>query len=182
MLKKLLLSILIISIALFSGYGVVRSVIGEAEKNEEFFIEDYNIMVTTPSGWEGDFDTNFDLQCLSPKGDTYLSVFAYTYLDYSEDETPIEFFKKQNDGVLLKRDNVVTIEEISKTEFDNRVIYSSLHSAERDGTKNYYNSYLIDFYYDERLVWVLCTGMPSVIDREQTNLEQIITDITVVSE
>ena len=54
-----------------------------------------------------------------------------------------------------------------------------MYSAERDGTKNYYGSYLIDFPEEETFAWVLITATPSYFESNRETLHNIVCSLAI---
>lgn len=153
----------------------------ESQKQKEVFqVEGYDIRIETPAGWEETDAVNFDLQCLSPKSDMYLSVYGFYRIDMSEDQTVEELFEIQNSMILDNREHVKEINPISFEEDEYRAVYSVLYSGERDGHKNYYQMYMIEFYDSDKLAWILFTGVPSVIEHNREAIDSIISNVTVL--
>ena len=56
-----------------------------------------------------------------------------------------------------------------------------MYSAERDGVKNYYVTYLVDIPLEETFAWVLVTAAPSYLDNNQEYLHNIVCSLTTYS-
>ena len=180
-MKKIFMGILLLALCAVLA-ACKGSKTGDAARSktcEIFQVGDYPIAVTTPSGWEKESDSgSFDLQCISPKLDMYLSVYGFSALDLSEEQTAQDLFELQADAVLSARDNVAEIEPVSMTEDNGKIIYSALYSAERAGVKNYYHFFFIHFKSTDNMAWILFSGMPSVIEKNQDTIDEIITAVT----
>lgn len=172
---KKVISILLITCMLFSVTGCfakndMKPVSTPAEKI--FSIDSYNLQITADSTFYDKTGGNFDLQITNDG--SYISVMAYKYIDLPNDLKPADVFDMQNDDIFSRRDNVALIEDVKKETLSKSQVTYSLYSAEKDGTKNYYATYLVDFPEKERFAWVLITGMPSYLDSNREYLHSIV--------
>lgn len=170
-MKKLTLLLLIVCM-LFSAAGCsalndVADLISPTE--EVFSIEGYRLQITADSTFKTNTGGNFDLQITN--GKAYISIMAYKYIDLPEDTTPQDVYDVQNEDLFSKRTNVTAIEE-SETQ--------ALHSAEKDGVKNYYATYLIDLPDAETFAWVLVTATPSYFENNKEYLNNIVYSLTTI--
>lgn len=159
----------------------IGGVTGDAasyDTSEVFQVGDYPILITTPNGWEEEADPgNLDLQCISPKHDVYISAYGYSALDLAEEQTAKELFELQTAELFSARDNAAEMEPISMTEDEEKVLYRNLYSAERDDVKNYYQLFFIHFKNTGDMAWIMINGMPSIIEKSQDTIEDIIAKV-----
>lgn len=174
-MKKTLVMLLSVCL-LLSGCSVFEEVTPFIEITEKVFsVEGYGLQVTADSSFTENTGGSFDLQITD--GDSYISIMAYKYIDLPEDTTPLDVYDAQNEDLISKRTAVTVIEE-AETQGD---ITQALYSAEKDGVKNYYGSYLVDFPQEETFAWVLVTAAPSNFERNREYLEDIVFSITPVA-
>ncbi len=172
-MKKAILFILI-SCILFSNIGC--TLIQPSEKI--FSIDNYNLQITADSTFSQENDSNFDLQITNDKA--YISIFAFKYIDLSNEQTPLDIFDKQNEDIFSRRTEVNLIEETKSQSFSNHTITQALYSAEKDGVKNYYAPYLIDFPEDDVFAWVLITATPSYLIDNREYLNNIVCTLITI--
>lgn len=137
------------------------------EKQEAVFeIPLYGLTLTAYDTYRVDAEnSSWDLQITD--GNAYISVMAYKYIDLSEEQTPEAIYDYHNSDIFSRRDNVKVIEEAAATREESRTITKTRYSAELDGTKNYYDSFLVDFRGNEVFAWVLVTGTPSYVENSK---------------
>lgn len=173
-MKKALVMFLVVCM-LLSGCSALKEVTPFIEITEEVFsINNYDLQITADSTFREKTGGSFDLQITND--DAYISIMAYKYIDLPEDTTPLDVYDAQNEDLLSKRTAVTVIEE-AKTESS---ITQALYSAERDGVKNYYGSYLVDFPEEETFAWVLVTAAPSYFERNREYLNDIVCSLTPI--
>ena len=143
-----------------------------------FSIDDYNLQITADTTFYDANSDNFDLQITNDK--SYISIFAFEYIDLPKDQTPLGVFDIQNEEVFSRREEVDLIEEIRTESFSNCTITQALHSAEYKGSKNYYATYLIDFPEDEVFAWVLITSTPSHFTKNREYFNNIVYSLTPI--
>ena len=172
-MKKAILVILL-SCVLFSSFACAL-----IEPTEKIFsIDEYNLAITADSTFSDANADNFDLQITNSK--CYISVFGYMYIDLSKGQTPIDVFDIQNEDVFSRRNEVTLIEDTKTEAFSNYTITQALHSAEYEGSKNYYATYLIDFPEEEVFAWVLITSTPSYLTKNREYLNNIVYSLTLI--
>lgn len=135
-----------------------------------FTVDSYSLQLTADTTFQEKTGGSFDLQITNNQA--YVSVMAFQYAELPQDMTPADVYELQNQEIFTKRTNVVTLEEphtLSGSE-----ITFGLYSAENDGTKNYYASYLIDFPEEETCAWVLVTATPSYFEKNREQLNTIV--------
>ena len=143
-----------------------------------FSVENYRLQVTADSTFREATGGSFDLQITNDSA--YISIMAYKYMDLPDDMTPQEVLEIQNEDLFSKREAVTVIEEPETQTFSRYVMTRALHSAQRDGVKNYYATYLVDFPEEEVLAWVLVTAMPSYMEENRTFLHNIVCSLAAV--
>ncbi len=150
--------------------------------NEEtvFTVQNYDLEITV-SGYFKDVTQGspFDLQLANQNA--YLSIMAYKYIDLSEEQTPLDVYTYQNEDIFSKRDNVQVVEEETVTTLADKEIYKTRYSAEHNGFKNYYDSYLVDFKENETFAWVLISALPSYLEANGDALESMVHTIAYAS-
>ena len=172
-MKQAILLILM-SCILFLNIGCTP--IKQSEKT--FSVENYNLQITADSTFSKRNTGNFDLQITNDK--SYISIFAFEYIDLSNGQTPLDVFDIQNEEIFTRRVNINLIEETKSQSFSNCTITQALYSAEKDGVKNYYAPYLIDFPEDEVFAWVLITATPSYLSKNREYLNNIVCTLTTI--
>ena len=105
---------------------------------------------------------------------------AFKYIDLSEDLTPAKVYEMQNEEVFNRRESVKEIEEDKAPALSGSAVKMALYSAEKDGAKNYYATYLVDFPDKETFAWVLITAMPSYLTENREYLHNIVCSLTTV--
>ena len=162
----------------FASCDAFDSVINELKPQEKvFLIESYNLKITADDTFEDKTGGSFDLQITNEK--SYVSIMAYKYEDLSESQTTLDIYDAQHEDLLGKRENVSTIEERKTEEKSEYTLTQTLFSAENNGVKNYYLSYLIDFKDDETFAWVMITGTPSYINSQRDYFHNIVCSIEI---
>lgn len=178
---KKAIAVLLTLCVLFGAVGCsipegMKSVIKPTEK--DFTIDSYDLRITADSSFREDTGGSFDLQITND--DAYVSVMAYKYMDLPEGTTPQDVYEIQNEDIFSKRTAVKVVEDTKEEKVDQRTVTYAVHSAERDGTKNYYATYLVDCPEQEICAWVLVTAMPSYMDKNRDYLHDIVCSLTPV--
>ena len=145
-------------------------------KETVFPIDSYHLQITADSTFSQNTGGSFDLQITN--GSAYISIMAYKYIDLPTGLTPLDVLKKQNEDLFSKRNNVTTVEDVKTQSTSQQSITHALFSAERDGVKNYYASYLVDFPAEQTFAWVLVTATPSYFVENQEYLHNIVCSLT----
>ena len=157
-----------------SALGGIHTPTEPARKT--FLVENYALQIMADDTFYEDTGGSFDLQITN--GNSYVSIMAYRYSELAEGTTARDVYDIQNEDIFSKR---VAVTEIEKTETfslpQGEVIYG-LFSAERDGSKNYYASYVIDLPEKETLAWVLVTAIPSYFHNNREHLNNIACSLT----
>lgn len=141
-----------------------------------FKIPNYHLQITADNTFEEKTGGSYDLQITN--GNTYISIMAYKYIDLPSNLTPQDVYDMQNEDLFNKRTAVKNIEKAKTQTIGQRVITSALYSAEKNGSKNYYASYLIDFPNAEVFAWVLVTAVPSYLNENRDFLHNIVCSLT----
>ena len=143
-----------------------------------FTINSYHLQITADSTFEENTGGSYDLQITN--GSTYISIMAYKYMDLPSNLTPLDVYDMQNEDLFSKRTAVKVIEEAKTQTIAQRTITQALYSAEKNGVKNYYASYLIDLPDAETFAWVLVTAVPSYLSDNRDFLHNIVCSLTTI--
>ena len=178
-MKKVSLILLVVCM-LFSAAGCtvldeVNSLVTPTQA--VFSIESYGLQVTADSTFKENTGGSFDLQITN--GSCYVSFMVYKYIDLPEGVTPLEVYDMQNEDLLSKRTAVKTVEETETQTLSQGTVTKTLYSAEKDGVKNYYASYLMDLPGAETFAWVLVTATPSYQEHNRVYLHDIVCSLTI---
>ena len=150
-----------------------------APEEKVFSIGDYNMQITANTDFHEKTGGSFDLQITNDK--CYISIMAFRYIDLPADTTPFDVFDLQNEDLLGRREKVVTIEDARMQVLTKGSLTNSLYSAEKDGVKNYYGSYLMDLPSDESFAWILVTAAPSYFEHNRADLERIVSSLKSIA-
>lgn len=161
-MKKLMVFLLVA--CLLAGCGAANQTASE----KVFTVDGYNLQLTADSSFYQNTGGSFDLQITNDHA--YISIMAYKYIDLPDGMTPLDAYQVQNEDIFSRRTNVTAIEE-GQTR--------GLYSAERDGVKNYYATYLIDLPEHETFAWVLVTGAPSYVENNREYLDGIVDSLKI---
>lgn len=174
-MKKVLSAVLLLCVALLTvgcsvedaiqnivTDGLLEGKVNGVSADETFEIEAYHLTLKTDDKWVKTDAENFDVQISD--GNSRLSVMAYRDIDLAEGQTPAGLYTWHTEDLLSRRENVETVEGTKTQKRAGKTMQYSLHSAERNGNKNYYLSCLVTFDdQDEVFVWVLYNGTPSYV-------------------
>jgi len=144
-----------------------------------FSIDDYRLQITADRSFREETGGAFDLQITNDKA--FVSIMAYKYMDLPEGMTPQDVYEIQNEELFSKRTAVKVVEETKTQTISQKEITCAMYSAEREGIKNYYRTYLVDIPLEETLAWVLVTATPSYLDNNQEYLNNIVCSLTTSS-
>ena len=144
-----------------------------------FSIDNYHLQITADSSFQEKTGGAFDLQITNDKA--FVSIMAYKYMDLPEGLTPQNVYETQNEDLFSKRTAVTAVEEAKTQTLSQKEITYAMYSAERDGVKNYYVTYLVDIPLEETFAWVLVTAAPSYLDNNQEYLHNIVCSLTTYS-
>lgn len=173
-MKKVMVFLLAVCM-LFSAVGC--SALSELASQETVFsVGGYDLQITADSSFREQAESNFDLQLSNNK--CYISIMAYEYIDFPEGTTARDIYTFHIEDLLGKRSNVAVIEEETTQTLSQKNIIQALHSAERDGVKNYYASYLIDLPEKEACAWVLVSATPSYLNNNREYLHNIVCSLS----
>ena len=173
---------LLTAIILLSGCGTVKRFLPADAQEKVYRLDDYGITVTASSAWEETEADNLDLQLVNRSVGMYMSMYGFADMDLAADSTPADLFETQNSQILDNRENVQLLEELKTEEYADKTVLSILYSAEREGTKNYYRAYLLDFKESDKMAWVLFTAVPSVMTRHTDAVAALIDGISLSAE
>ena len=176
-MKKLSLTAFLLALLLaFSSCMTLTDVLDPKEKL--FTLEDYPVSFTATTAFKEVSDRGeWDIQITD--GRVYFGVMAYDPVDLSEGQTPEEIYKLQNDHLFGRRENVQVMVEENTSALSGKSITHTRYSAEREGSKNYYESYLVTFGEDQTFCWVLITGLPSYIEKEGGHLRTVVESLSL---
>lgn len=175
---KSLSLILLFAIILSGCSPVVDKLMENSVKT--FEIPSYGLSFTA----DGDFEEaesggGWNIQITD--GAAYFSIMAYEYADLSEGQTPEDVYRYHNEDIFSRRENVTVVTE-EKGEIWNEITYlNTVYSAEKDGVKNYYSSYLVDMEQDGIFAWVLVTSTPSYLEKNSEEFKEMVRSIKYVS-
>lgn len=180
MIKKLICVVLLICILLsLTGCSVLNIAKSFTEPTEMVFaIDGYDLQIKADSSFSEKTEGDFDLQITN--GDCYISIMAFKRIDISDSLTPLDVFDMQNETLFGQRSAVKVIEDAKTQALPEKSITNALYSAEKDGVKNYYATYLIDFTDGEVFVWALVSAMPSYLDENKEYLHNIVCSVSTV--
>jgi len=179
MIKKII--VLLMTCILFStvGCSVPNNPASLLEPTETIFtVDNYHLQITADSTFNEKTDGDWDLQITNENA--YISIMAYRHIDIPENLTPLDIYDMQNEGLLSQRTTVNVIEKAKTQTFSQQVVTHALYSAEKDGVKNYYASYLIELPDDETFAWVLVSAMPSYLDENKEYLHNIVCSLSTI--
>ena len=177
-MKKAFVILLAVCILLSAaGCSAPNSPLTPATPTEKVFsIDTYHMQITADSDFSEKTGGSFDLQITNDK--CYISVMAYKYADLPDGTTPLDVYDIQNEDLFNRRDNVYQVEGKQTQTLSRGTAAYALFSAEKDGVKNYYATYLVDFPHAEVLAWVLITAAPSYLDSSREYLHNIVCSLT----
>lgn len=143
-----------------------------APKEVTFNIEKYGITVIGNDNFEESTSGSWDLQITNQK--VNISIMVFNIDEIVEDGTQKSIYDLQNKDLLSKRENTTTAEAETITQMSDKKITKTVFSGDRDGIKNYYASYLIEFSNSETFAWGLINGTPEDIGEDLRALEEIL--------
>ncbi len=144
-----------------------------------FAVGDYGVSFTFDGDWAKTDSENFDLQLSSKKYGAYFSVFVYYRVDLSNGKTVEDMFNEQNEDIFSNRQNVSTVSETETKTVGTKSIFAKTTSAENNGNKNYYRTYMIDDPESKIIVWVLLNTIPSDMEKHQGYFDSIVNNVTI---
>ena len=173
-MRKILRGLLAVCV-LFNMWGCsdIADIVQPAKSAEKVFvIDNYDLQITADSSFSENTGGEFDLQITNDNA--YISIMAFAYIDIPSDLTPMDIFELQNEEIFNRRDSVRVVEEVETKDIAQGQVRQAVYSAEKDGNKNYYATYLIDMPEEEVCAWVLVTAMPSYMDKNREYLQDIV--------
>ncbi len=144
-----------------------------------FAVGDYGVNVLISGDWKKTDATNFDLQLSSDEYAANLSVFVFYKVDLSSDETAEDMYNEQNDMLFENRQNISAVGEAMIKKSGTKTIYAKTTSAENNGSKNYYRTYMIDDSESKILVWVMINSVPSDMEKNTEYFDGIVDKIVI---
>lgn len=149
------------------------------QKAKAFSIPSYGLELTADASYSDVTDEgNFDLQITN--GHLYLGVMAYRIEDINESETPQSIFGFHNKDLMSRRENVAVEIEETTEHLDKKSVAFIRWSADYNGYKNYYDSYLIEFDDSNVFAWVLVSMPPENLDIYNEKVTNIVYSLIVV--
>lgn len=179
-MKRILL-LLVCTCVMLSASGCKTPIDLPFEEPAEkvFSVEAYGLQLTADTSFAEATAGEFDLQI---KNDyAYISIMAYRYTDLSEELTPLQAFQMQNEDIFSRREEVQLLEEEKTESFSDHTLTKALYSAKRDGVKNHYAMYLVDFPEKEIFAWVLVSAMPVDMESEGETLHKIVSSLKPIA-
>lgn len=196
-MKKKIVMLLCMAVCMMAAgcSGPVKSAVKEkikenaaaeqsAEENDTIhYVKDYGFVVKAKDSWTEDEDRGaFELRLYNEKEELYFHVMSYKNIDLAEGMDGEYIQNLQMEDLISKRENAKEIEPVTKIEYDDKTVYASLYSAERDGYKNYYYSFGVELSDAEVTLWVLANGMPSDLLENRAEIEKMVEEIVAVGE
>ena len=180
-MKKLLAFFLAVGMMCsIAGCSLSEDILSAIQPQEKLFLlEDYDLQIVADSTFADKTGGSFDLQITNDNA--YISLMAYPYIDLPEGVTPLDVLELQNDDITSKRDNVAVVEERKTQAISQGEVVYMVYSAQKDGVKNYYATYLVDFPEAEICVWVLVTATPSYYTSNTDYLHNIVCSLSPTS-
>ncbi len=177
-MKKVMVFLLAVCV-LWSAVGC--SALGNIHSSAEpvrktFLLESYSLQIMADESFYEKTGGSFDLQLTNDSA--YISIMAYKYSDLPEGTTARDVYDIQNQDIFSKRDAVTEIEKTETFSLPQGEAIYGVHTAERDGSENYYATYLIDLPEAEILAWVLVTALPSYYQNNKEHLHNIVCSLT----
>lgn len=175
-MKKAILLLVFCMLLSAAGCGKPGEAPTTALPETTFAVDGYALQITADSSFREDTGGSFDLQITNDK--SYVSIMAYNYADLPEGTTARDVFDVQNNELLSKRDAVEEVEAPTTQSLPHCQVIRALYTAERDGSKNYYESYLLDFPESQILAWVLVTATTTYMPGHRDYLSNIVFSLT----
>lgn len=180
-MKKGMAVILVICLLFsVSGCAVLEDAASLLDPKEAVFtVERFPMQITADSTYRESTGGEFDLQITNRR--SYISIMAYAYTDLPSGVTVMDVYDMQNEDLFSKRTAVTDIEEAKTQTTPQCVRTYALYSAEKDGVKNYYGTYMIDFPNEEIFAWVLFSATPSYFESNRDSLHSIVCSLTTTA-
>lgn len=173
-MKKAMIFVLVVCI-LCSSAGC--SVLTPAEPVQKtFLLESYNLQIVADDTYYEKTGGSFDLQLTNEN--SYISIMVYRYSDLPESTTARDVYDIQNQDIFSKRDAVAEIEKTETFSLPQGEAIRGAYTAKRDGSENYYVTYLIDIPEEEVLAWVLVTTLPTYYPNHKEHLDSIVCSLS----
>ena len=167
-MKKGIALFLIVCVLLSGCSPLVK----ESPQSKIFAVESYHLQITADGSFSEKTGGSFDLQITNNK--SYISIMAFQYIDLPQDSTPLDVYDAQNNDLFSKREKVTVVEKSKTQTITQGTATYGVYSAEKDGTKNYYATYLMDFPEKETFAWVLISATPSYYTNNTEYLHNIV--------
>ncbi len=188
-IKIMLCAVLTLSMLASCAFLPLSNVGGDASSVESkptsvtaertFAVGDYGVNVSVKGDWAKTDAENFDLQLSSNKYGANLSVFVFYKVDLANGTTAEDMFDEQNDSLFESRQNVTTVSELKSETVGTKTVLAKTTSAEKNGNKNYYRTYLVDEKDSKVFVWIMINSMPSDMEKNTEYFDGIVKNVTV---
>ena len=180
MKKAILVFLAVCMLCSLAGCSELHNLESPFQPTETVFsIDSYRLQITADSTFRENTGGAFDLQITN--GKAYVSIMAYQYMDLPEGVTPQDVYEVQNEDLFSKRTAVAVVEDTKTQTLSQKELTYAMYSAEKDGTKNYYATYLVDIPLEKTFAWVLVTATPTYLDNNQEYLHNIVCSLTTSS-
>ena len=173
-MKKAMIFVLVVCILCSSAGCSVFTPAEPAQKT--FLLESYNLQIVADDTYYEKTGGSFDLQLTNEN--SYISIMVYRYSDLPEGTTARDVYDIQNQDIFSKRDAVAEIEKTETFSLPQGEAIRGAYTAKRDGSENYYVTYLIDIPEDEVLAWVLVTTLPTYYPNHKEHLDNIVCSLS----
>ena len=173
-MKKAMIFVLVVCI-LCSSAGCSGLTLAEPVQ-KTFLLESYNLQIVADDTYYEKTGGSFDLQLTNEN--SYISIMAYRYSDLPEGTTARDVYDIQNQDIFSKRDAVAEIEKTETFSLPQGEAIRGAYTAKRDGSENYYVTYLIDIPEEEVLAWVLVATLPTYYPNHKEHLDNIVCSLS----
>ncbi len=143
-----------------------------------FAVGDYGVNVSVKDDWIKTDATNFDLQLSSKKYSANLSIFVFYKVDMATGYMVEDMYNEQNTQLFENRQNVTVVSELETKTVGTKTVYAKTTSAENNGSKNYYRTYMLDDSESKVLVWVMINSVPSDMEKYADYFDGIVDTIS----
>jgi hypothetical protein len=140
--------------------------------------------VSFPKDWKLNQETNpYDVQYLSPKGDTNMGIFLYAKEDLAEEDGIQKLLDFHVEDLKSKRQNFKLVEPQTTIETADKTITQVVYSGEKNGGAFYYQFSAIEFKDSNNTIPItLAVSLPSAWDNSKATLAKIHNSFTSLLE
>lgn len=174
-MKKILAVLLAVCILFTAGGCFDLGNIYSQPERKLFYLESYQLQILADETFREDTGGSFDLQLTNDK--SYISIMAYRYAELPEGTTARDVYDIQNQDIFGKRDAVTTVKETETATLPQGTLIHGVFTAEKDGSMNYYITYLVDLPAQETLAWVLVTAVPSYYSSNAEHIDNMVASL-----